>query len=34
MIRTVFVSVILGGGSMLFSNDVEVLIVSPIEKML
>lgn len=34
IIRTIFVSIILGGGSMLFSNDVEILIVSPIEKML
>ena len=34
IIRTIFVSFILGGGAMLFSKDVEDFIVSPIEKML
>ena len=34
IIRTIFISFILGGGAMLFSNDVEDLVVSPIESML
>ena len=34
ILRTIFVSVIMGAGAMLFSKDVEDLVVSPIEKML
>lgn len=34
IIRTIFVSIVLGAGAMLFSKDVEDFIVSPIEKML
>lgn len=32
--RTIFVSIILAGGAMLFSKDVEDLVLTPIEKML
>jgi len=34
IIRTIFVSFVLGGGAMLFGRDVEIYVVSPIEKML
>ena len=34
IIRTIFVSIIIGGGVMLFSKDVEDFIVHSIEKML
>ena len=34
IIRTIFVSIVLGAGAMVFSKDVEDCIVSPIEKML
>lgn len=34
IIRTIFVSIVLGAGAMFFSKDVEDFIVSPIEKML
>lgn len=34
IIRTIFVSVILSTGAMVFSKDVEDLIVAPLEKML
>jgi hypothetical protein len=32
--RTIFVSIVLSAGAMLFSSDVENLVVSPIEEML
>lgn len=32
--RTVFVTIVLGGGAMLFSGDVNDLVVEPIESML
>jgi hypothetical protein len=34
IIRTIFVSIVLSAGAMLFSKDVEDFIVSPLEKML
>jgi Na+/H+-dicarboxylate symporter len=34
ILRTIFVSILLGGASMLFSKDVEDIVLSPIENML
>jgi hypothetical protein len=34
IIRTFFISFVLSAGAMTFSNDVELLVVSPIETML
>ena len=34
IVRTIFVSILLGGASMLFSKDVEEIVLSPIESML
>lgn len=33
LLQTTFIVVLLGGGAMLFSKDTEVLVISPIEKM-
>jgi hypothetical protein len=34
IVRTIFVSIVLASGAMVFSNDVELLVVTPIESML
>lgn len=34
ILRTIFVSFLLGGASMLFSKDVEDIVLSPVENML
>ena len=34
MIRTIFVSVVLSSGAILFSRDVEELVLNPIENMI